>query len=77
MENKPLYDKRINLDISHFPKELQDIINKLEQFKSEEWLDYDLLFEELDIRAKMYMNANKISRAEYEKILNKYGWLYD
>lgn len=38
-EERPLYDARIDIDITNFPAELKEIIRQLEQFKSEEgWI---------------------------------------
>lgn len=78
MDKKPLYDKEIKYDITHLSKELQEMIKKLEEYdETGDWLSYDLLFDELDVRSKALCEAGKISDYDYEKILNKYGWLYD
>ncbi len=78
-DNKePLYDYRIELDITNFPDELKEMIKELELYSEQgDWFNYDLLFDYLDIRAKGAMNEKQITREQYEKILNKYGWLYD
>lgn len=75
---KDLYDKTINFDYSKFPNELQEMIKQLEEYdKTGDWFNYDILFDELEITGKTYLRNRQITEQEYEKILNKYGWLYD
>ena len=75
---KDLYDKTINFDYSKLPNELQEMIKKLEEYdKTGDWFNYDILFDELEITGKTYLRNRQITEQEYEKILNKYGWLYD
>ncbi len=77
-EKNPLYDKTIEFDTKHLPQELQDLITQLENYdETGDWFNYDERYIDLDMRAKILMLAGKISRRDYEKILNKYGWLYD
>lgn len=75
---KDLYDKTIIFDYSKLPTELQEIIKKLEEYdKKGDWFNYDILFDELEITGKTYLRNKLITENEYQKILNKYGWLYD
>ncbi len=75
---KPLYDKTIEYSTKHLPKELRDIISDLEKYdETGDWFNYDLRFRDLDMIAKSMMIAEIITRKDYDKLLNKYGWLYD
>ena len=54
------------------------MIKQLEEYdKNGDWFNYDILFDELEITGKTYLRNRQITEQEYEKILNKYGWLYD
>ena len=74
--DKPLYDREIQYDISHLPKELQEYIKELEEYDKEgNWFDYDIKFDLLEIVAKGYRRHNVISDYDYRMILRKYGWM--
>ncbi len=78
VSDKPLYDYSIEYDITHIPKELQNLIKELEEYdKSGDWFNYDIKFAELDITAKSCWRNNIISEYDYKTILKKYGGLYD
>lgn len=74
----PLYDYSIEYDYSHLPETIINYIKELEELdKVGDWFNYDLKFDELDIYAKSCCSNGVISDYDYEKILNKYGGLYD
>ena len=73
-----LYDHKIDYNISNLPDKLKELINKLEKFDIEgDWLNYDLVFDELEITAKGFYRNKIISDYDYKMILFKYGGLYD
>lgn len=76
--DKPLYDYHIKYNVSHLPKDLQEIIKELEKYDKEgDWFNYDMRFPELDITAKSYWRNNKITEYDYKTLLKKYGGIYD
>lgn len=76
--DKPLYDYSIDYDITHLPKDLQEIIKELEEYdKDGDWFTYDMKFPILDVSAKSYWRHNIISEYDYKTLLKKYGWIYD
>jgi len=76
--NKPLYDYRIEYDITCLPLRLQEKIKELERLSDEgDWFNYDILFDILEIELKGYMRHHKISDYDFKIILRKYGGLYD
>lgn len=73
--DKPLYDYNIEFDIEILPKDIQEIINELEELdKQGDWFNYDLKFPILEVQAKSYILNNKISEKDYNKLMRKYGW---
>lgn len=74
----PLYDYQVKCDTQKLPEELQIMITQLEEFdKENDWFNYDLLFDELEIAGKGYLRRNEITEEDYKKILRKYGWYND
>ena len=75
MDNKPLYDYRIQYDYSHLPNSLQEYIKKLEEYdKLHDWFNYDIVFDMLEVDAKSYLIDKLITEEDYDMILKKYGW---
>ena len=55
-----------------------DFIYELEEFdKTGDWLQYALIFDELEIIGKSYLRHRMITKYDYKIILRKYGWLDD
>lgn len=76
LTDKPLYNHSIEFDISNLPKYIIETIKELEQYdKIGDWVSYDMKFDELEVYAKSFLNNNKISENDYNKILKKYGGL--
>lgn len=74
----PLYDYEIKYDVTHLPKELQEIIKELEGYdKTGDWFYYDMKFPLLDVLAKSYWRNKVITEYDYKTILKKYGGIYD
>ncbi|MBR2828267.1 MAG: hypothetical protein IKE70_03450 [Bacilli bacterium] len=75
---KHLYDETILYDESNLPNELKNYIKELKKFdKVKDWLNYDLKFDEFEVRIRCYLRANRITLNDYKKLIAKYGWLYD
>ncbi len=75
---KHLYDETVIYDEANLPQELKEYINELKEYdKKKDWFSYDLKFDVLEMRAKVYLLNNVIKEYDYKKILAKYGWLYD
>ena len=73
-----IIDRNIKIDLAILPKPIVQLIDTLEDFhKQKDWFNYDLKFDELEMRAKGYVIRNEISDSVYKKILEKYGGLYD
>ena len=73
-----IIDRNIKIDLSILPKPIVELIDDLERLhKQKDWFNYDLKFDELEMRAKGYVIRNEISESVYKKILEKYGRLYD
>jgi hypothetical protein len=69
-----MIDHTIEIDISSLPKLLQNTIIEMEEYeKKGEWIMYDGLAEGLESFAKSALLENKISNAQYDLILKKYG----
>lgn len=76
--NRPFIDESIEFDVNTLPKYLVEAIKELEKYDAEnDWFNYDLKFDELEISAKSCVIHNQISEGQYTKILQKYGGLYD
>lgn len=76
--NKSLYDHSIEFDITSLPEFLINEIRELEKYDLDgDWFNYDIKFDELEIDAKSYLRNRRITEEEYNKILEKYGGLYD
>lgn len=74
----PLFDYNIEFDIEHLPSVLKDVIKKLENYdKIDDWFNYDIEFDYLEILAKSFLRNQKITEQDYKMILRKYGGLYD
>ena len=75
---KPMYDHSIEFDTSSLPKYIIDAIAELERLEKEgDWLNYDIQFDILEIKARGYLRHKKIKEKDYKKIVAKYGGLYD
>ncbi len=73
-----IIDRNIKIDLAILPKPIVQLIDTLEELhKQKDWFNYDLKFDELEMRAKGYVIRNEISESVYKKILEKYGGLYD
>lgn len=73
-----IIDRNIKIDLSILPKPIVELIDDLERLhKQKDWFNYDLKFDELEMRAKGYVIRNEISDSIYKRILEKYGGLYD
>ena len=73
-----IIDRNIKIDLSILPKPIVELIDDLERLhKRKDWFNYDLKFDELEMRAKGYVIRNEISDSIYKRILEKYGGLYD
>lgn len=69
-----MIDHTVEIDISSLPKLLQNTIIEMEEYeKKGEWIMYDGLAEGLESFAKSALLENKISNAQYDLILKKYG----
>lgn len=69
-----MIDHTIEIDTSSLPKLLQNTIIEMEEYeKKGEWIMYDGLAEGLESFAKSALLENKISNAQYDLILKKYG----
>ena len=77
-EKQPLYDYSIKYNTSNLPIELQEYIAKLEEYdKTGDWLNYDYIFEILEMVSKSYFAKGMITETDYKILLRKYGWLCD
>ena len=75
---KHLYDETIEYDETNLPGELKKYIMELKEYDEiEDWLSYDIKFDEFEMRARTYLRYREISEYDYKKICAKYGWLYD
>lgn len=73
-----MIDRDIKIDLSILPEEVNRIIDELEKIhEKKDWFWYDIKFDELEVRAKKYVIAGKMSSSLYKKLLAKYGGLYD
>lgn len=73
-----MIDHTIEIDTSSLPKLLQNTISEMEEYeKKGEWIMYDGLAEGLESFAKSALLENKISNAQYDLILKKYGFSGD
>lgn len=73
-----IIDETIKIDKSILPEEVVERINELEELHAKkDWFFYDLKFDQLEVRAKTYINSGGISVSLYNKLLEKYGGLYD
>ena len=73
-----IIDRNIKIDLAILPKPIVQLIDTLEELhKQKDWFNYDLKFDELEMRAKGFVIRNEISDSVYKKILEKYGGLYD
>lgn len=76
--NKHLYDESVIYDESCLPIELKNYIKELKEYdKINDWLSYDLKFDEFEMRIRVYLRNNEIKEYDYKKLIAKYGWLYD
>ncbi len=69
-----MIDENIKIDISKLPKSLIDCIEKLEYYeKTDDEDNYFYNLDILDVTAKSYVLADKLSEKVYYELLKKYG----
>lgn len=69
-----LYNHNISLDNILIPKEIQSIIEKLEECdKIGNWIDYEKYENELETTCKNLLLNSKISEWSYDILMRRYG----
>ena len=76
--HKHLYDETVDYNETHLPHEVKEYIAILKEYdEANDWLSYDLKFDEFEMRIRAYLRDGKVSEYDYKKLIAKYGWLYD